>query len=584
MQSSASTAHSRLLSFLTPDNPDAPELGTPAEPAEPVAYLDLVAMTAFAANTGNASSAANLRRSYSALSRRPLSQESWVLQNAIVQLPVSMEYYAILSLLESYSIVAIAAGTGTGKTTQVPQILADFVRNRYNKSPSHWLGRVVVALPTRVAAELLFKRLSVETDCESPGNWIALRIGNKEFHIGESGAFLTIVTHGYLTKALDAKFLNGIAFLVLDESQQRSLEISFCKAILKISRGDTRLVFMGAGLNVEALEVFFDQPIGSMVLQGRQYGIQRFSLPALSTELPRHSYDFEILRRVELLTRAEMRSSRGCILVFVKGKIDTENLAKALKQADWTTIACHAESDRGVLKTIKNMSADPEGYVIVGTSYLESAVTLPAVRTVVCSCRVNSSIGDTDGVSSNLVRWCSIMEIHNQSGRTGRLCDGKVLLAVPEHILPALPPSEAASIEDLRGLALELARRHSNFHDLQWPLGENPVSHRFRRAVAQLHESRLVNVLPSACGDLASRLHQLGVSCSTASERGADIPFEQACLSLTSTGHSMYELSPLSSLHLRTFVSLCEGAGFGYQGAAAASLLDNMVGRNPFAD
>jgi hypothetical protein len=46
----------------------------------------------------------------------------------------------------------------------------------------------------------------------------------------------------------------------------------------------------------------------------------------------------------------------------------------------------------------------------------------------------------------------------------------------------------------------------------------------------------------------------------------------------------MYELSPLSSLHLRTFVSLCEGAGFGYQGAAAASLLDNMVGRNPFEE
>jgi len=159
MQSSASTAHSRLLSFLTTDNPDAPELGTPAEPAEPVAYLDLVAMTAFAANTGNASSAASLRRSYSALTRRPLSHESWLLQNAIVQFPVSMEYYAILSLLESYPIVAIAAGTGTGKTTQVPQILADFVWNRYNKSPSHWLGRVVVALPTRVGAELLFNRL-----------------------------------------------------------------------------------------------------------------------------------------------------------------------------------------------------------------------------------------------------------------------------------------------------------------------------------------------------------------------------------------------------------------------------------------
>jgi HrpA-like RNA helicase len=180
-------------------------------------------------------------------------------------LPVSLQYDAILSLLECHPIVAIGAGTGTGKTTQVPQILADFVWNHYHKTWD-WLDRVVVAIPTRVGAQLLFNRLTNETDCRSPGNWIALRIGNKEFHIGESGAFLTIVTHGYLMKALDAKFLNDIAFLVLDESQQRSLEISFCKAILKISRGDTRLVFMGAGLNVDALAAFFGEHVGSMFL------------------------------------------------------------------------------------------------------------------------------------------------------------------------------------------------------------------------------------------------------------------------------------------------------------------------------
>ena len=212
---------------------------------------------------------------------------------------------------------------------------------------------------------------------------------------------------------------------------------------------------------------------------------------------------------------------------------------------------------------------------------MESAITVPAIGTVICSCRVNGSIVDAEGVSTNQARWCSKLEIQNQSGRAGRTSPGKVLLAVPESSLPAQPPSEATTSDDLRPLALELARRHISYLQLDWPLGERPIMHRYNRACRQLNEHLLVEEkvqIPTASvrGDLPS--------VSPASVRGDQLFFEDVVLQLTQKGQRMYDLGPVTSFNIRSFICLCNDAGCGYQGAAAASLLESIVSGQPFVD
>ena len=111
----------------------------------------------------------------------------------------------------------------------MPQIAADVVWSHY-KSTGVWLGRIIVALPTRVGAESLFWRLLAETSVH-PGDLAALRTGTVQY--GDSKAFLVVMTHGFLAKILDFKFLESVAFLILDEAHERTLILSFIKAMLK---------------------------------------------------------------------------------------------------------------------------------------------------------------------------------------------------------------------------------------------------------------------------------------------------------------------------------------------------------------
>ena len=172
---------------------------------------------------------------------------------------------------------------------------------------------------------------------------------------------------------------------------------------------------------------FFGADVGGINVQGRQFPIQRFQLPAIPEDVAQHNIDGEVLVRVEKLARAEMDLSRKCILVFVKGKADAEILAKKLERLEWVVLACHAESEEDRVNQILSLPPNAEVYVIVGTSFVETAITIPAICTVICSCRVNGSIVDAEGVSTNQARWCSKLEIQNQSGRAGRTSPGKVL-------------------------------------------------------------------------------------------------------------------------------------------------------------
>ena len=228
---------------------NVPPASVPEDLPVAVAHYHLEELSALAARGDNGNNYAPWHRDKSAVSRLPLSNDAALLQVKISALPVSMSYEAIAKLLETLPLVVIGADTGTGKTTQVPQIAADVVWSHY-KSTGVWLGRIIVALPTRVGAESLFWRLLAETSVH-PGDLAALRTGTVQ--CGDSKAFLVVMTHGYLAKILDFRFLESVAYLILDESHMRTLTLSFIKAILKMYSRSTRLVLMGAGLDVDAI-------------------------------------------------------------------------------------------------------------------------------------------------------------------------------------------------------------------------------------------------------------------------------------------------------------------------------------------
>ena len=188
----------RMRAMLGAEVPAAPVRGDQPVAVEPVTHQHLKEITALAASGDNGNNYPDWRRDKSAVNRQPLSHSAALLQEKISALPVNRSYWAIAELLETLPLVVINAETGTGKTTQVPQIACDVVWNQYNKTRV-WPGKVVVCLPTRVGAESVYWRIIEEASSEH-GCLAALRTGT--VHHGSNNAFLMVMTHGYFCKEL----------------------------------------------------------------------------------------------------------------------------------------------------------------------------------------------------------------------------------------------------------------------------------------------------------------------------------------------------------------------------------------------
>ena len=158
----------RLREMLEADVPAVSVRGDPPVAVESVAHQHLEEIPALAVSGDNGN---NWRRVKSAVSQWPLSNDAALLQEKISALPVSRSYHAIYKHLETLPLAVIGADTGTGKTTQVPQIAADVVWSHYKRT-GVWPGRIIVTLPTRVGVESLFWRLLDETSVQ-PGKLAA---------------------------------------------------------------------------------------------------------------------------------------------------------------------------------------------------------------------------------------------------------------------------------------------------------------------------------------------------------------------------------------------------------------------------
>lgn len=82
------------------------------------------------------------------------------------KLPILAHRKAILSAVRKHSVVIVRADTGSGKTTQLPQILLDEENpESFNLDSSERMS-IAVTQPRRVAAVAVARRVAWERNCE----------------------------------------------------------------------------------------------------------------------------------------------------------------------------------------------------------------------------------------------------------------------------------------------------------------------------------------------------------------------------------------------------------------------------------
>jgi ATP-dependent helicase HrpB len=311
--------------------------------------------------------------------------------------------------------IVLRAPTGSGKSTQVPQMLIDFGLVK---------GQVIVLQPRRIAARLLAARVASER-----GGRLGDEVGYQiRFDRVESAATrIKFVTEGLLLRQMSADpSLEGVGAVVFDEFHERNLHADVALALARrlqaTTRPDLLVIAMSATLDTESLASWLGDAV-TLAADGRSYPVEVEHVPA--PRLPGRGPWEPAAEQVRRLLREE---PTGDILVFMPGAYEISRTLGLLRDAP----EC-----RGVELLPLHGDLPPEDQdravregsarkVIVATNVAETSLTLPGIRAVVDAGLARVARFDpVRGIDTLLTEPISRASAEQRSGRAGRTGPGR---------------------------------------------------------------------------------------------------------------------------------------------------------------
>ncbi len=330
-------------------------------------------------------------------------------------LPIYELESALVASLRAAGRVIVQAPTGSGKSTQIPQIL---LRHGFLDS-----GQVVVLQPRRLAARMLAKRVAQEVGCEL-GDLVGYQI-RLESRVS-AGTKIRFVTEGILLRQMTFDpALGGVSALVFDEFHERHLygDISLAKAleIQRTLRPDLKLAVMSATLDAGALRDYL-KPCAALESKGRTFPVRIDYLAK--------AVDFESEAVWEVAAReceGAATSTDGDLLVFMPGAYEIARTIQAIQGLrtlrGFAVLPLHGElppeaQDRAVANSGGRK-------VIVSTNVAETSLTIEGVTAVIDSGLARVARFDpVRGINTLLVEKISIASADQRAGRAGRTAPG----------------------------------------------------------------------------------------------------------------------------------------------------------------
>ncbi|MEM9445109.1 MAG: ATP-dependent helicase HrpB [Verrucomicrobiota bacterium] len=342
-----------------------------------------------------------------------------------MSLPVNAKGPEILKGLKEKKRVILMAPTGSGKSTQIPQIL---VKAGYAKQ-----GKILVLQPRRLAARMLARRVA-----EEMGLTLGKEVGYQVRFENCTREWTSIV---FMTEAILLRTilrnpkLEGISAIVFDEFHERHLEGDVLLAwalYLQVSKGqDVKIVVMSATLDSDRLEKFL-QPVQLVQSETRQYDVSiRYEGNAKSGRHTLRSRGREepIWERAAGVVKRVIREKvDGDILIFMPGGIEIRRTIKCLEGYNFgervVVLPLHGELPPD--KQDEALLPRQQRRIIVSTNVAETSLTIEGVTIVIDSglARVNR-FDPSRGINSLTVEKISQSSAAQRAGRAGRIAPGR---------------------------------------------------------------------------------------------------------------------------------------------------------------
>lgn len=314
--------------------------------------------------------------------------------------------------------VVLRAPTGSGKSTQVPQILLDAAGVE---------GEIVVLQPRRLAARMLAARVAAERGVEL-GKEVGYQI---RFENRTSAATrIRFVTEAILLRQLlaDAS-LPGVGAILLDEFHERHLtsDLTLACALeaVRTVRPDLKLVVMSATLEMEGVARYLE-PVARVEAMGRAYPVTtRYMGAALGrTAAP-------VWTRAAHAFREVVRSgTEGDVLIFMAGSYEIRRTLAELEglseSRGYDVVPLHGELPPEAQDRAVQVGTRPK--VIVSTNVAETSITIEGVRVVIDGGQARIARYDARrGINTLLVEPISRSAAQQRTGRAGRTGPGTCL-------------------------------------------------------------------------------------------------------------------------------------------------------------
>jgi ATP-dependent helicase HrpB len=375
------------------------------------------------------------------------------------KLPIYEIEGAILASVQQHRRVIVSAPTGSGKSTQVPQMLLDH--------SVLGTGQVVVLQPRRLATRLLAARVAWERKTELGGEvGYQIRFEN----VTSPQTRIRFVTEGVLLRQMvqDSK-LPGITALIFDEFHERHLygDITLARALdlQETTRPDLKILVMSATLDAARLEEYLS-PCRVLESQGRTFSVQIRYAGSPSYVDKRPVWEQAAGAFADFVNSGEP----GDVLVFMPGSFEISQTIQAIGHCDesrgFILLPLHGElpprdQDAAVARYEKHK-------VVVATNVAETSLTIDGIRCVIDSGLARIPRYDPQrGINTLLVDKISRASADQRAGRAGRTAPGVCLRLWSQEEHGHRPQQELPEIKRLDLAEVVLTLKAAGVEDLR---------------------------------------------------------------------------------------------------------------------
>ena len=424
-------------------------------------------------------------------------------------LPIWEQAGRLLRSVHENSVTLTVAGTGVGKSTQIPQMLLKHFGAE---------GKIVCSQPRRLAAVAIAERVAFERGGVVGGE-VGYEVGQRRRVSAKTR--VTFLTAGLLLRRLKAegdKVFEGVSALVVDEVHERSVESDVTLACVRRLFGQSRdlrrrlkIVLVSATLDVTRYRDYWqlgkDDHVNVVTLdavggpqrstfrvvderysdaldrflrpEARKWGgelrLTEESLKTLNDTVRGLAVDRDddsLLLRYSLsktfhdavagvvrhcyfeeLDREKSDMSTRATLVFLPTYRCLEKQYETLRAMtdlkDVKILILHSSIDLDASVAALAGRKNKTMTIILATNVAESSLTIPDVVDVIDSCLTNQIVfSHSPRRSAPRVVFASRTQLTQRKGRAGRVRSGRVWRL--------LPPSVYAGLDDYETPALQL--------------------------------------------------------------------------------------------------------------------------------